>query len=102
MATSPTTSKAPDKLGQRKSIEDEVEVLENGGLSPQLSLRTDDDTCSEIIRIEQQSADEPAQVSALERIARTLQVSVALELPLLPIGRKTHTRFTVFSMAAFN
>ncbi|XP_069131473.1 cyclic nucleotide-gated channel alpha-3-like [Argopecten irradians] len=74
MATSPTTSKPPDKVNHSKSFDDEVEVIENGGLSPQLSLRTDDDTCSEIIRIEQQSYDEPQQVSALERIARTLQV----------------------------
>ncbi|XP_033743768.1 cyclic nucleotide-gated cation channel alpha-3-like [Pecten maximus] len=74
MATSPTTSKPPEKVNHSKSLDDEVEILENGGLSPQLSLRTDDDTCSEIIRIEQQSYDEPQQVSALERIARTLQV----------------------------
>ena len=49
-----STSKVKDEL--RVVIPktgDEVEVLENGGISPNLSVRTDDDACSEIIRIEQ-------------------------------------------------
>ena len=55
---------------------DEVEVLENGGISPNLSVRTDDDACSEIIRIEQDAAhDETSNTTALGRIVRTMQVS---------------------------
>jgi hypothetical protein len=49
-----TSSNAPnDKLTSQKQLDAELEVIENGGLSPQLSVRTDDDACSEIIRIEQ-------------------------------------------------
>ncbi|KAL8571363.1 hypothetical protein ACOMHN_061554 [Nucella lapillus] len=56
--------------------EEELEVLENGGLSPQPSVRTDDDACSEIIRIEQQDAqEEKYRSTAFGRFTRSLQVS---------------------------
>lgn len=67
-----TSSNAPnDKLTSQKQIDAELEVIENGGLSPQLSVRTDDDACSEIIRIEQTPEERP---SALGRFVQTLQV----------------------------
>lgn len=67
-----TSSNAPnEKLTSQKQTDAELEVIENGGLSPQLSVRTDDDACSEIIRIEQTPEERP---SALGRFVRTLQV----------------------------
>ena len=60
-----------EKLTSQKQIDAELEVIENGGLSPQLSVRTDDDACSEIIRIEQTPEERP---SALGRFVQTLQV----------------------------
>lgn len=51
----------------------EEEVIENGGISPQLSVRTDDDACSEIIRIEQEAKDE-SETTTVGRIVKTIQV----------------------------
>ncbi|KAK6975528.1 cyclic nucleotide-gated cation channel alpha-3 isoform X2, partial [Biomphalaria glabrata] len=51
-----SSSLSRDKLTDKRSVEDE---LENGGLSPQPSLRTnhnENDVCSEIVRIEQRDA----------------------------------------------
>ncbi|WAR00065.1 hypothetical protein MAR_024437 [Mya arenaria] len=72
-----STSKVRDHVTSlRKNNPDEVEVIENGGLSPQLSVKTDadadDDTCSEIIRIEQEVKDDEG--TAVGRIVRTIQV----------------------------
>ncbi|KAJ8297674.1 hypothetical protein KUTeg_024205 [Tegillarca granosa] len=71
-----STSRSQDQLTDKKVVDDELEVIENGGLSPQLSVRTDEDACSEIIRIESQSiqSDNKDRNSALGRIVRTLQV----------------------------
>ncbi|PVD34297.1 hypothetical protein C0Q70_05566 [Pomacea canaliculata] len=70
-----STSQSHDKLTSKRAVEDELEVLENGGLSPQPSLRTEDDACSEIIRIEQQdAAEEKFRNTTLGRIVRTLQL----------------------------
>ncbi|KAK6173571.1 hypothetical protein SNE40_016996 [Patella caerulea] len=70
-----STSQSQDKLTNKKSFEDDLEVIENGGLSPQLSVKTDDDACSEIIRIEQTAAAEDKYGnSTIGRIVRTLQV----------------------------
>ena len=67
-----TSSNAPnDKLTSQKQLDAELEGIENGGLSPQLSVRTDDDACSEIIRIEQTPEERP---SAIGRFVRTFQV----------------------------
>ncbi|XP_076468279.1 cyclic nucleotide-gated channel alpha-3-like [Babylonia areolata] len=62
--------------GSGRAGEEDLEVLENGGLSPQPSVRTtDDDACSEIIRIEQQDAqEEKFRSTAFGRITRSLQV----------------------------
>lgn len=76
-----STSKATDQVkALSKKNNDEVDVIENGGLSPQLSVRTDvdDDACSEIIRIEQEAKDDSDNQSALGRIAKTLQVNTVL------------------------
>ncbi|KAL8613453.1 hypothetical protein ACOMHN_007496 [Nucella lapillus] len=55
--------------------EEELEVVENGGLSPQPSVRTtDEDACSEIIRIEQQDAqEEKYNNTTMGRFVRSLQ-----------------------------
>lgn len=70
------TNVSQEKLTSTKCEEDELEVIENGGLSPHPSLRTEDDACSEIIRIEQGGSQDrdPEQHTTLERIVRTLQV----------------------------
>lgn len=75
------TNVSQEKLTSTRCEEDELEVIENGGLSPHPSLRTEDDACSEIIRIEQGGSQErdPEQNTTLERIVRTLQVSDQLE-----------------------
>lgn len=54
-------------------VETDLDVIENGGISPQLSIRTEDDACSEIIRIDPQTPDE--RPTALGRFVQTLQVS---------------------------
>ena len=70
------SSQTQGKLTSRRAADEELEILENGGLSPQPSLRTDDDACSEIIRIEQQDAqEEKDRTSTMGRIVRSLQVS---------------------------
>ncbi|XP_046556968.1 cyclic nucleotide-gated cation channel alpha-3-like isoform X1 [Haliotis rubra] len=70
-----STSRSQDKLTGKRSFEEELEVIENGGLSPQPSVRTEDDACSEILRIEQKAAaEEKYRNSAMGRIVRTLQV----------------------------
>ena len=70
------SSQTQGKLTNRRAADEELEILENGGLSPQPSLRTDDDACSEIIRIEQQDAqEEKDRTSTMGRIVRSLQVS---------------------------
>ena len=70
-----STSWSQDKLTGKRSFEEELEVIENGGLSPQPSVKTDDDACSEIIRIEQRAvADERYRNSTMGRFVRTLQV----------------------------
>ena len=72
-----STSKASDQVTSiNKKNPDEVDVIENGRLSPQLSVRTDvdDDACSEIIRIEQEAKDDGDTQSTFGRIAKTLQV----------------------------
>lgn len=57
-----------------KPPESDLDVIENGGLSPVLSVRTDDDACSEIIRIDPpQTPDE--RPTGLARVVRTFQVS---------------------------
>lgn len=72
-----TSSKQPtnDKLTItiRKPAETDLDVIENGGLSPVLSVRTEDDACSEIIRIDPQTPEE--RPTALVRFVRTFQVS---------------------------
>lgn len=75
------TNVSQEKLTSTRCEEDELEVIENGGLSPHPSLRTEDDACSEIIRIEQGGSQErdPEQNTTLERIVRTLQVSDQFE-----------------------
>lgn len=54
------------------------EVVENGGVSPQLSVRTEDDACSEIIRIEQEAKDDES--TAVGRIVKTLQVGTQSDI----------------------
>jgi len=74
-----STSTARDQVSSvRKKGPDDVEVLENGGLSPQPSVRTDadDDACSEIVRIEQENKEEE-NGTAVGRIVKTIQVSGA-------------------------
>lgn len=74
-----STSKASDQVKSlSKKNPDDVDVIENGGLSPQLSVRTDvdDDACSEIIRIEQEAKDEVENQTAIGRITKTLQVGI--------------------------
>jgi hypothetical protein len=69
-----STSKAREDgitVVQSKSADDEV--VENGGISPQLSVKTDDDACSEIIRIENEAKDEDEN-TAIGRIVKTIQV----------------------------
>ena len=68
-----STSGLNEKLTIQKPVETDLDVIENGGLSPQLSVRTDDDACSEIIRIDQTPDARP---SALGRFVRTLQVFI--------------------------
>ncbi|XP_061163715.1 cyclic nucleotide-gated cation channel alpha-3-like [Saccostrea echinata] len=70
------TTVSQEKLTSTKGEEDDLEVIENGGLSPHPSLRADDDACSEIIRIEQGESKgrEGEHHTALGRIVRTLQV----------------------------
>ena len=65
--------RASEKLTIQKPIETDLDVIENGGLSPQLSVRTDDDACSEIIRIDQTPEERP---TAFGRFVRTLQVCI--------------------------
>lgn len=74
-----STNVSQEKLTSAKGEEDDLEVIENGGLSPHPSLRTDDDACSEIIRIEQDASRgrDAEQNTTLERIVRTLQVGAA-------------------------
>ena len=76
------SSQSQDQLTGRRAADEELEVLENGGLSPQLSVRTtEDDACSEIIRIEQQDAQEEKDgTSTMGRIVRSLQVGLSLSL----------------------
>ncbi|XP_062571685.1 cyclic nucleotide-gated cation channel alpha-3-like [Saccostrea cucullata] len=70
------TTVSQEKLTSTKGEEEDLEVIENGGLSPHPSLRADDDACSEIIRIEQGESKgrEGDHHTALGRIVRTLQV----------------------------
>ena len=75
-----STSQAKDDLTihVRPSLDDELDILENGGqgLSPNPSIRTDDDACSEIVRIEQSERKESERnPTAIRRLVRTLQVS---------------------------
>ncbi|XP_045205389.1 cyclic nucleotide-gated cation channel alpha-3-like [Mercenaria mercenaria] len=56
---------------QSKAADDDV--VENGGISPPLSVKTDDDACSEIIRIEQEAKDDNDN-TAVGRIVKTVQV----------------------------
>ena len=74
-----STSKAKDDLTipVRQSSADDADILENGGhgLSPNPSIRTDDDACSEIVRIEQiEKHDEEHNPNAIRKIVRSLQV----------------------------
>ncbi|KAK3099838.1 hypothetical protein FSP39_010536 [Pinctada imbricata] len=69
-----TTNLSQEKLTVIKTDDDDVEIVENGGLSPQPSVRTEDDACSEIIRIEQESPREEQTTSTFGRFVRTLQV----------------------------
>lgn len=72
MAASTSTAREDGiTVVQSKAVEDDV--VENGGLSPQLSVKTDDDACSEIIRIEQEAKDDTSN-TAVGRIVKTLQV----------------------------
>lgn len=69
-----STSRSDERLTGKPPSDDELEVIENGGLSSQPSIRTDDDTNSEIVRIDQKTAqDETYQVTAFGRIVKTLQ-----------------------------
>ena len=68
------TNLSQEKLTTIKTDDEDVEIVENGALSPQPSMRTDDDACSEIIRIEQESPRDEEATSAFGRFVRTLQV----------------------------
>ena len=69
------SSQSQDKLTSGRGREEELEVLENGGLSPQPSVRTDEDACSEIVRIEQQDdQEEKYRNTTMGRFVRSLQV----------------------------
>lgn len=70
-----STSRSKEQLTTKRSLDGDLEVIENGGLSPQPSIKTEDDICSEIIRIEQGPAD-GERLNALERITHTLQVGI--------------------------
>ncbi|XP_052282307.1 cyclic nucleotide-gated cation channel alpha-3-like [Dreissena polymorpha] len=75
MAASTSNARPQQSVGKRKGG-DEVEVMENGGLSPQLSVRhldDEDDACSEIVRIEQEVKDD-TEVGAVGRIVKTIQL----------------------------
>ena len=53
----------------------DAEIVENGGVSPQPSMKTEDDACSEIIRIEQDAEkEETLNNTAFGRFVQTLQV----------------------------
>ncbi|KAK3577022.1 hypothetical protein CHS0354_003090 [Potamilus streckersoni] len=71
-----TTSLSKEEPTAKRRVEEDFEIIENGGFSPQSSIRTlDDDACSEIIRIEQRAVqEETKQTTTMERIVRTLQV----------------------------
>lgn len=70
-----TSISAPhEKLTLHKPPDTDIDAIENGGLSPQLSVRTDDDACSEIIRIEQSPDDRHPNITPFSRFVRTLQV----------------------------
>ncbi|KAL3879497.1 hypothetical protein ACJMK2_031793, partial [Sinanodonta woodiana] len=71
-----TSSISKQEPTAKVSVEDDFEIIENGGFSPQSSIRTlEDDACSEIIRIEQQAVqEETKQTTTMERIVRTLQL----------------------------
>ncbi|XP_059155739.1 cyclic nucleotide-gated cation channel alpha-3-like [Physella acuta] len=70
-----SSSLSRDKLTDKRSVDDE---LENGGLSPQPSVKTsphEDDVCSEIVRIEQREGHEGLEdANTLGRIVRSLQL----------------------------
>ncbi|GAB1608115.1 cyclic nucleotide-gated cation channel alpha-3-like [Argonauta hians] len=69
-----STSQSDERLTGKAPSDDELEVIENGGLSSQPSVRTDDDANSEIIRIDPKTGqDDPNRESALGRIVKTLQ-----------------------------
>ncbi|GFR87966.1 cyclic nucleotide-gated olfactory channel [Elysia marginata] len=80
-----SSSLSRDRLTDKRACADDD--LENGGLSPQPSLRTnpqEDDICSEIVRIEQRDSQDERSVAGLgdedgtafSRIVRTLQTTV--------------------------
>lgn len=90
-----STSKAKDDLTiqVRSSSLDDVNKLENGGqrLSPNASIRTDDDACSEIIRIENSDKKvEEHNESAIRRLVRTLQVRGKVSQNLFRIAKSTY------------
>ncbi|KAK3788979.1 hypothetical protein RRG08_039587 [Elysia crispata] len=77
-----SSSLSQDRLTDKRACAEDD--LENGGLSPQPSLRTnpqEDDICSEIVRIEQRDSQDGRSVgglgdedgTAFSRIVRTLQ-----------------------------
>ena len=71
-----STSKVKDEVTTLpdKGVTD-VEIVENGGVSPQPSIKTEDDACSEIIRIEQDAEkEETSSNTTFGRFVRTLQV----------------------------
>ena len=83
-----STSKVKDVLTieVRPSTEDDADILENGGhgLSPNPSMRPDDDACSEIVRIEQiEKRDSETQTSTVRRLVRTLQVRAKVSYRLI-------------------
>ena len=85
-----STSKVKDVLTieVRPSTEDDADILKNGGhgLSPNPSIRPDDDACSEIVRIEQiDKRDSETQTSTVRRLVRTLQVRAKVSYRLVCI-----------------
>ena len=97
-----STSRSDERLTGKPPSDDELEVIENGGLSSQPSIRTDDDTNSEIVRIEQKTAqDETYQVTAFGRIVKTLQVSANFFCPTPNKHEILHLSFFSLSFSVY-
>lgn len=72
-----SSSRSKEKLTDARPSEDDLEIIENGGLSPQPSIKTDDDANSEIVRIEERADEEEKyHNSTFGRFVRTLQVGL--------------------------